>query len=189
LIGVLLLFAAVSPDADAAKGALRLSESGVPVAQGTEVAYSLVLRPEGHSGYGLQVGGGPLTNEAKTDGFTTNEGGAGQVGGWSVDGTIETIALSSSGKATITATGEAIANNEIGPPPPPLAHGTAAECFYPLPKKLNGTFSTSGIAVVTGTAKAKPSKSCHLPGFGVSFTLELVPNGQSGSPLETSLLP
>jgi len=53
---------------------------------------------------------------------------------------------------------------------------------------LTGAFSTAGVAVVTGTTKAKPSKLCHLPGFGVSFTLELVPNGLRGPPLETSLV-
>lgn len=191
LIGMLLLVAAASADAVSAKGVLRLSEDGVPVAQGTEVAYSLILRPAGYSGYALQAGGGPLVNEAKLDGFSANEGAGGQAGGWLVDGTIEAIALTSSGKATITATGEAIANNELEPPPPPsLARASIPkwECFYPLPKKLKGTFSTTGVAVVTGTTKAKPSKLCHLPGFSVSFTLELVPNGQSGPPLETSLV-
>ena len=187
-IGLLLLVAAVSANAASAKSVLRLSDGGVPVAQGVEVAYSLVLRPEGFTGYGLQVGGGPLVNEAKVDGFTTNEGGDG-VAGWSVNGTIEAIALRSNGKATVTATGERITNDEVGPPPPPiLARGAAAECSYPLPNKLKGTFSTSGVAVVTGTTKAKPSKACRLPGFGVSFTLELVPSGQSGPPLETSLV-
>lgn len=191
----MLLFAgALSADAASAKGVLRLSYNGVPVARGTEVAYSLVLRPEGHPGYGLQAGGGPLVNEAKTDGFTANEGADGQAGGWLVDGTIEAIALTNGGKATITARGEAIADNELEPPPPPPPPSPARgsipkwECFYPLPKKLKGTFSTTGAAVVTGTTKAKPSKLCDLPGFSVSFTLELVPNGQSAPPLETSLV-
>jgi hypothetical protein len=194
LIGILLLGAAPCADAAPAKSVLRLSDGGVPVAHGAEVAYSLVLRPAGYSGYALQVGGGPLVNEAKLDGFTANEGAGGQAGGWLVDGTIEAIALTSSGTATITATGEAIANNELEPPPPPpppsLARASIPkwECFYPLPKKLKGKFSTTGVAVVTGTTKAKPSKLCHLPGFSVSFTLELVPNGQSGPPLETSLV-
>jgi hypothetical protein len=150
-----------------------------------------MLRPAGYSGYALQAGGGPLVNEAKLDGFTANEGADGQAGGWLVDGMIEAIALTSSGTATITATGEAIANNELEPPPPTsLARASIPkwECFYPLPKKLKGKFSTTGVAVVTGTTKAKPSKLCHLPGFSVSFTLELVPNGQSGPPLETSLV-
>jgi hypothetical protein len=190
LIGMLLLGAAASADAACAMDVLRLSDGGVPVAQGSEVAYSLVLRPAGHSGYGLQVGGGPLVNETKTDGFTANEGAGGQAGGWLVDGTIEAIALTSRGKATITATGEAIANDELEPPPPPLIRPSIPkwECFYPLPKKLKGTFSTTGVAVVTGATKAKPSKLCGLPGFSVSFTLELLPNGQSGPPLETSLV-
>ncbi len=191
LIGMLLLVAAISADAASAKSVLRLSDSGAPVAQGTEVAYSLILRPAGYSGYAFEVGGGPLVNEAKLDGFSANEGAGGQAGGWLVDGTIEAIALTSGGKATITATGEAIADNELEPPSPPsLARASIPkwECFYPLPKKLKGTFSTAGVAVVTGTTKAEPSKLCHLPGFSVSFTLELVPNGQSGPPLETSLV-
>lgn len=190
-IGLLFLVAAVSANPASAKGVLLLSNGGAPVAQGAEVAYSLTFRPEGSSGYGLQVGGGPLVNEAKVDGFTTNEGGD-AVAPWSVNGTIEAIALKRNGKATVTATGETLTNNEIGPPPPPppplVDRGSAAECSYPLPNKLKGTFSTSGVAVVMGTTKAKPSKACHLPGFGVSFTLELVPSGQSGPPLETSLV-
>jgi hypothetical protein len=188
-----LLAAAVSSEAASAKGLLRLSEGGVPVAQGTEVGYWLVLRPEGFSGSATQAGGGPLVNESKLDGFKANEGGDGQ-GSWLLEGTIEAIALGSNGTATITATGEAIANNEpepVEPPPPPsLARASIPKwaCFYPLPKKLKGTFSTAGAAVVTGTTKAKPSKPCHLPGFSVSFTLELVPSGLRGRPLETSLV-
>jgi hypothetical protein len=188
-----MLVAGASSEAASAEGLLRLSQGGVPVAQGMEVGYQLVLRPEGFSGSALEAGGGPLVNESKVDGFKANEGADGQ-GGWLVRGTIEAIALGGNGKATITMSGEAIANDEVEPPPPPppplLTRGSIPklECFYPLPNKLKGTFSTSGVAVVTGITKAKPSKACHLPGFGVSFTLELVPNELSGPPLETSLV-
>ncbi len=189
--GLLPVLLGVSSPAASAKGLLRLSEGGQPVAQGAEITYRLALRPDGYSGSALQEGGGPLVNESKADGFRANEGADGQAG-WLVDGSIEMITLASDGKATITSTGEAIANNEpepVKPPPPRVRSSTAKwECFCPLPKKIKGTFSIAGVAVVTGTAKAGPSKLCHLPGFDVSFTLELLPEGLSGPALETSLV-
>ncbi len=190
-VGVLLVLAGATAETACARGLLRLSETGRPVARGAEVGYILLLRPDGYSGSARQEGGGALVNESKRDGFRTREGGDGQ-GSWLVDGSIESIALTSNGRATIVTAGEAIADNEPEPvePWPPSLRGSVAkwECFYPLPKTLRGTFSTTGLAVVTGRTTAKPSKLCHLPGFGVSFTLELLPIGLSGPPLETSLV-
>jgi hypothetical protein len=76
------------------------------------------------------------------------------------------------------------------PPPISLSVGSTPlwECWHQLPKKLTGTFSTSGLAVISGQAKAKPSKACHLPGFPVSFTLELRPTLDGSSTLQTRLL-
>jgi hypothetical protein len=170
---------------------LRFSEGGVPVAQGATVGFRLVLKPEGFSGSALQVGDGPLVNESKVDGIKATAGADGS-GSWLIDGSIEAIGLGSNGKATITTAGEAIADNEPEPPPPPASPARPSlhkwECFYPLPKTLRGAFSTGGAAVVTGGARAKPSKACHLPGFGVTFTLELLPESLSGPPLEATLL-
>ena len=55
-------------------------------------------------------------------------------------------------------------------------------------KVARGLFANPGAAVATGTVKAKPSKACHLPGINVAFVLELLPDGASGPPLETSLI-
>ncbi len=188
-----LTASAMPTQASAAKALLRLSEGGVPVAQGTEVGALLTLRPEGFSGSALQIAGGPLVNEAAVDGFTAYQGGDG-TGSWAVHGTVEAIALAADGRAMVSLSGEAIADDEtegtkpVGPPPPSALAVQKWECFYPLPKKLKGTFPTSGAAVVTGTTSAKPSKLCSLPGFRVSFTLELLPEGLAGQPLETSLM-
>jgi hypothetical protein len=185
---VLILVAGAPPSAASAKGVLRLSDGGVPVAQEATVGFRLVLMPEGFSGSALQVGDGPLVNESRVDGIKATAGADGS-GSWLIDGSIEAIGLGSNGKATITTSGEAIANNEPEPPPPPARPSLNKwECFYPLPKTLRGAFSTGGAAVVTGGARAKPSKACHLPGFGVTFTLELLPESLSGPPLEAGLL-
>lgn len=187
--GTVLLLSVPSSGAAASKGLLRISEDGRPVAKGAEVGYRLVLAPDGYAGTALQVGGGPLVNEAKADGFRTTRGADGP-GGWIVHGVIESITLASNGKATIVASGEAIANNEPEPPPPPLVRSSIPkwECFFPLPKTLKGTFSTTGMALVTGTASTKASKLCHLPALGVSFSLELLPESLTGPVLETSLV-
>jgi hypothetical protein len=184
----------VAPSALAApKPVLNLSAGSSSLAAGTEVSFTESLRPQGYQGHAEQAGAGPLSaNDVRLDSVRILEGAAGQGGGWLVQGTIESITLSSAGKATIAESGEEIADSEVTPPPPsiPLSGGSTPlwECWHQLPKKLTGTFSTSGLAVISGQTKAKPSKACHLPGFSVSFTVELRPTLGESSLLQTSLL-
>jgi hypothetical protein len=173
---------------------LRLSEAGKPVPVGSEVYFTGLLSPQGSSGHVEFGGAGPLkSNNSALDKVQATAGGAGQGGGWRLRGQVDSVALSSTGHATIITSKLAIAK-EPGPPPPPPPGGvgTAAaepECWFPLPQKITGTFPTSGKAVVSGTAKAAASSACKLAGFRVGFTLELQSPRLTGFPvLETSLL-
>jgi len=190
-VSVLMLVLSNGSAAAAAKRVLELNEAGRPVPVGTEVGFAGLIRPEGREGTAEFGGAGPLeANGAATDRIVARAAYGGPAGGWLVEGEITNVSLTSAGKATIEDRGLAISPNEVkGVEPPPLSLPAAAgqECWYRLPGKLTGTFPTTGSAVISGHAVAKPSHSCTEPGFTVTFTLTIHSEQGGRSTLETSV--
>jgi len=190
-VAALVLGLSYASAAAAAKRVLELSEAGRPVPAGTEVGFAGSISPEGREGTAQFGGAGPLEpNGAAVDRITARAAYGGQTGGWLVDGEITQLTLTGAGKARIEDSGLAISPDEVKPvepPPPPLLAVGGQECWYRLPGKLAGTFPTTGLAVISGHAVAKPSSSCTKPGFTVAFTLTIHSEQEGRLTLETAV--